>query len=102
MIEFYQAYADYRDLMDLTEALFRDAGQIPIGATCVATLKAHGESFRLGLVAPGAEVEHAHGEPPAFGVWVGTRRMDFGPGADLPEAVDELKGLLTLKPMDPR
>ena len=33
MLEFYQAYADYRDLMDLTEALLRDVAQRVCGTT---------------------------------------------------------------------
>jgi lysyl-tRNA synthetase class 2 len=33
MLEFYQAYADYRELMDLTEELFRDVSRKVVGAT---------------------------------------------------------------------
>jgi lysyl-tRNA synthetase class 2 len=33
MLEFYQAYADYRDLMDLTEALLREVAQRVCGTT---------------------------------------------------------------------
>ena len=33
MIEFYQAYADYHDLMDLTESLFRTIAQDVLGTT---------------------------------------------------------------------
>lgn len=32
MLEFYQAYADYRDLMDLTEELFKELGQKVLGS----------------------------------------------------------------------
>lgn len=35
MIEFYQAYADYRDLMDLTEDLLRQLAQTVCGSTTV-------------------------------------------------------------------
>jgi len=35
MIEFYQAYADYRDLMDLTEELLRGIAQTLLGSTVV-------------------------------------------------------------------
>ncbi len=35
MLEFYQAYADYRDLMDLTEELFRGLTQNVLGTTTV-------------------------------------------------------------------
>ncbi len=33
MLEFYQAYSDYRDLMDLTEVLLREIAQSVLGAT---------------------------------------------------------------------
>jgi lysyl-tRNA synthetase class 2 len=35
MIEFYQAYADYRDLMDLTEAMLRGLAETVLGTTTV-------------------------------------------------------------------
>lgn len=35
MLEFYQAYADYEDLMDLTEAMFRKIAQELTGSTTV-------------------------------------------------------------------
>ncbi|MFG6177451.1 lysine--tRNA ligase [Halomonas sp. THAF12] len=35
MIEFYQAYADYQDLMDLTEAMLREVTQRVLGTTVV-------------------------------------------------------------------
>jgi len=35
MIEFYQAYADYRDLMNLTEDLLRELAQTVLGSTTV-------------------------------------------------------------------
>lgn len=35
MLEFYQAYADYHDNMDLTEALFRELAQLVLGTTDV-------------------------------------------------------------------
>jgi lysyl-tRNA synthetase class 2 len=35
MLEFYQAYADYRDLMDLTEALLREIAGHVIGSTTI-------------------------------------------------------------------
>ncbi|WP_459206512.1 lysine--tRNA ligase [Pseudomonas sp. MLB6B] len=35
MLEFYQAYADYRDNMDLTEELFRELAQKVLGSTDV-------------------------------------------------------------------
>jgi len=33
MLEFYQAYADYHDLMDMTEELFRHLAQTVLGST---------------------------------------------------------------------
>jgi lysyl-tRNA synthetase class 2 len=44
MLEFYQAYADFRDLMDLTEALLRDVAQRVCGTT---TLIYQGETVDL-------------------------------------------------------
>jgi lysyl-tRNA synthetase class 2 len=44
MLEFYEAYADYRDLMDLTEALLRDVAQRVCGTT---TLVYQGETIDL-------------------------------------------------------
>ena len=35
MLEFYQAYADYQDLMDLTEEMLRGVTQEVLGTTCV-------------------------------------------------------------------
>ncbi len=35
MIEFYQAYADYKDLMDLTEAMLRTVAQQVLGTTTI-------------------------------------------------------------------
>jgi len=45
MLEFYEAYADYRDLMDLTEELFRTVAQRVAGT---ASLTYQGESIDLG------------------------------------------------------
>ncbi len=45
MLEFYQAYADYRDLMDLTEELLRDMAQALLGQSRVYY---QGESFDFG------------------------------------------------------
>lgn len=36
MVEFYQAYAEYTDLMDLTEALFRELATKVMGTTTIA------------------------------------------------------------------
>ncbi|MBK1706827.1 lysine--tRNA ligase [Halochromatium glycolicum] len=45
MLELYQAYADYQDLMDLTEALIRDLAERVLGST---QLQYQGEHYDLG------------------------------------------------------
>jgi len=45
MLEFYEAYADYHDLMDITEALLREMAQHVLGDTRVPY---QGESFDFG------------------------------------------------------
>ncbi len=45
MLEFYEAYQDYRYLMDLTETLFRDVAQNVVGTT---TVTYQGISIELG------------------------------------------------------
>ncbi len=45
MLEFYQAYADYRDLMDLTEELLRGMADAVLGST---TLEYQGQTIDLG------------------------------------------------------
>ncbi|MCW8922305.1 MAG: lysine--tRNA ligase [Gammaproteobacteria bacterium] len=45
MIEFYQAYADYKDLMDLTEDLLRKLTEQVIGTT---TINYQGEEYHFG------------------------------------------------------
>lgn len=44
MLEFYQAYADYNDLMDLTEAMLRGIAEQVVGAT---TVEYQGQSYDL-------------------------------------------------------
>ncbi|WP_404368824.1 lysine--tRNA ligase [Marinobacter sp.] len=39
MLEFYQAYADYNDLMDLTEAMLRETAQSVLGTTMVVNTR---------------------------------------------------------------
>ena len=46
MIEFYQAYADYRDLMDLTEEMLRTLAQDILGTT---TITYQGQEFDFGV-----------------------------------------------------
>jgi len=45
MLEFYEAYADYNDLMNLTEEMLRDVIQTVLGTTVV---KYQGEEFNFG------------------------------------------------------
>jgi len=45
MLEFYQAYADYRDAMDLVETMLRDCALAVLGTTA---LKYQGQDFDLG------------------------------------------------------
>src|SRR5690606_17131565 len=45
MLEFYQAYADYRDLMDLTEDMLRTLAQDVLGTT---EIQYQGESYDFG------------------------------------------------------
>ncbi|RNL58955.1 lysine--tRNA ligase [Zhongshania marina] len=45
MIEFYQAYADYKDLMDLTEAMLRNTAQEVLGTT---TINYQGSEYNFG------------------------------------------------------
>ena len=45
MLEFYEAYSDYRELMDLTEALIREVAQKVVGTT---TITYQGETIDLG------------------------------------------------------
>ncbi|MDH5784775.1 MAG: lysine--tRNA ligase [Chromatiales bacterium] len=45
MIEFYQAYADYRDLMDLTEEMLRGLAESVLGTT---TVKYQGDEYDFG------------------------------------------------------
>ncbi len=45
MLEFYQAYADYHDLMDLTEAMLRHLAETVLGSTQVPY---QGESYDFG------------------------------------------------------
>jgi lysyl-tRNA synthetase class 2 len=45
MLEFYEAYADYHDLMDLTEAMLRDTAESVLGKTVVSY---QGEEYDFG------------------------------------------------------
>jgi len=45
MMEFYQAYADYHEMMDLTEAMLRDVAEKVLGTT---TITYQGEEYHFG------------------------------------------------------
>ena len=45
MLEFYQAYADYNDLMDLTEQMLRSLAETVVGST---TISYQGETYDFG------------------------------------------------------
>jgi lysyl-tRNA synthetase class 2 len=45
MVEFYQAYADYRDLMNLTEEMLRGLAEAVLGTT---TVEYQGETYHFG------------------------------------------------------
>ncbi len=66
MVEFYQAYADYRDLMDMTEALLRGLCEEILGTTM---LTYQGERYDFGAPFARLTVEeairHYHPDAPA-------------------------------------
>ena len=65
MLEFYQAYATYEDLMDLTEAMFAYVAQQVIGSTTIAC---GGETIELGgawrRITMASALEEMGGVPP--------------------------------------
>lgn len=56
MVEFYQAYADYHDLMDLTEQLMRSLTQLVFGTT---TLPYQGRSYDFSKSIPRMTIKQA-------------------------------------------
>ena len=68
MLELYQAYADYRDVMDLTEKLLRETARLVLGTT---EIEYQGERFDFGAQFPrttleDALLEHHAGAAPAL------------------------------------
>jgi lysyl-tRNA synthetase class 2 len=64
MMEFYAAYWNYRDLMDFTEALIRDAAQKAAG-----TLQLTYGGKPVDLAAPFERSDHPRGHPQAHRCW---------------------------------
>jgi lysyl-tRNA synthetase class 2 len=82
MLEFYAAYADYRDLMDLSETMLREVAQAVLGTTVV---EYQGHSFDFGK--------------PFRRLTVRDSILEFNPGVQAEELADEgraraLAGLL--------
>ncbi len=73
MLEFYQAYATYEDLMDLTEAMFAYVAQQVAGSTTIAY---GGETIEMGgawrRITMAAALEEMGGVP--WRRWAGSRR----------------------------
>src|SRR5437016_11327019 len=65
MLEFYQAYADYTDLMDLTEALFTELAQ-----TARGTLRLTWGEHAIDLTPPWRRLGFFDGLTDAFGIRV--------------------------------
>ena len=72
MLEFYQAYADYRDLMDLTEEMLAVVAREAIGADA-STLRRRDDQLRGALPADVAARGGARGGVPAAGHRGGAR-----------------------------
>jgi lysyl-tRNA synthetase class 2 len=87
MLEFYQAYADYGDLMELTEALFAELGQALTGGL---TLAYQGE--RIDLTPPWRRLPYLEAVAGAIGVG----RDDLRNRERLREAAREAAGRLDL------
>jgi lysyl-tRNA synthetase, class II len=63
MLEFYQAYADYGDLMELTEALFAELGQKLIGGLTLTY-----QGVRIDLTPPWPRLRYLEAVAEAIGV----------------------------------
>lgn len=84
MLEFYQAYADYNDLMDLTEGLLRALTQEVLGSTQVVNSKAAGDDSDV------SEIIYDFAEP-FTRLTVFDSILRFNPTLK-PENIDHLEG----------
>ena len=82
MLEFYQAYADYQDLMDLTEDMLRTLARDVLGDTLVrnTVLDEHGE--------PAGEVTYDFGKP-FRRLTVFDAILEYNPDIDAKDLADE-------------
>ena len=74
MLEFYAAYADYRDLMDLSETMLREVAQVVLGSTVV---EYQGHRFDFGQ--------------PFRRMTVRESILEFNPGVTPDELADEAR-----------
>lgn len=72
MVEFYQAYATYEDLMDLTEEMISSIGREVIGAQPDGSVVVETEGHRIDLTAPWRRVRVDEAVAEGFGVPVET------------------------------
>ncbi len=99
MLEFYAAYADYRDLMDLSETMLREVAQAVLGTT-VVEYQGHrfdfGQPFRRLTVResilefnPGVQAEELADEARARAL-AGLLRVHVEPGYGLGKIITEI------------
>jgi lysyl-tRNA synthetase, class II len=99
MLEFYAAYADYRDLMDLSETMLREVAQAVLGTTVVEYQGHHfdfGKHFRRLTVResilefnPGVQAEELADEGRARAL-AGLLRVHVEPGYGLGKIITEI------------
>ncbi len=98
MLEFYQAYADYRDLMDLTEDMLREMAKTVLGTTEVVYQGRRydlGEPFRRLSVAE-AILEH-NADIAANDLWDRERLCEIAERLEIPVRADYGPGKLQIE-----